>query len=152
MNKNGQHWLRHRICIHPFKKLDEPDSDGHSLKVVHDHWHTVKVFDYPHWITKKYAWYIDYWMAKIQVRFPRHYISKRVAGYWPDADADLETQKKRKISAAKAQVSKVLNVMAIRKAQLSKELFQDELHDPVMKLARRKLEEKKFKLQQLLID
>jgi len=152
MNNNGAHWLKHSICIHPFKKLEKPDAEGHSLSVVHDHWHTVKIFDYPSWITRKHDWYINYWFAKIKVRFPRYYISLRVCGYWPEAEADLETQKKRKISAAKAQVSKVLGVMEQRRLELSKQLFQDEVNDPVMKLCRQKLEEKKFKLNQLLID
>lgn len=150
MNKNGEHWLKHSICVHPFKKLDHPDEYGNHLKTVHDHWHTVKVFDFPSRITKKWAWFIDYYVARIKVRYPRHTVSHRVCGYWPEAEADMETQKKRKISAAKAQVSKVLGVMEQRRLELSKQLFQDEENDPIMKMAKQKLEEKKFKLNQIL--
>jgi len=152
MNMSGEHWLRHSIVIHPFIKLDIPDDNGHSLKINHYHWHTIKVFDYPSRITKKWAWYIDYWMAKMKVRYPHHYISRHTCGYFPEAEADSETHKKRQISAAKAQVSKVLNIMEIRRKELSTQLYQDETNDPVMILARRKLEEKKFKLSQLIID
>ena len=152
MNMSGEHWLKHSICIHPFRKLETPDDNGHYLKPVYDHWHCVKTFDYPSRITKKWAWYIDYWMAKTKVRFPRHNISHRVCVYFPEAEADSETNRKRQISAAQAQVTKVLNVMKIRRAQLSTQLFQDEISDPIMKKARAKLEEKKSKLQQLLIE
>jgi hypothetical protein len=91
-------------------------------------------------------------MALLQVRFPTYYISARVCGYWPEEIADSETQKKRQISAAKAQVSKVLGVMEVRRKELSLQLFQDEQSDPVLIKCRQKLEEKRFKLNQLLID
>jgi hypothetical protein len=124
MNKKGVHWLKHSICIHPFKKIQTTDDNGHSIKVNHFHWHTIKEFDYPSWITKKWAWYINFWKAKMQVRFPTYYITHRVYGYWPEADADFETQKKRQISAAKGQVSKVLSIMEERRKLLSTQLFQ----------------------------
>jgi hypothetical protein len=149
---SGEHWMRHRICVHPFRKLDQPDHNGHNLKTVYDHWHCVKTFDYPSRITKKWAWYIDYWLARTKVRFPRNYVSHRTCGYFPEDEADAEGIKKRQRSSAQAQITKVLNVMEMRRKELSTQLFQDELTDPIMKKARAKLEEKKFKLQQLLID
>lgn len=151
MNIKGGHWLRNTIVIHPFIKTEKPDEYGNYLKVNHYHGHILKVFNYPSWITKKWDWYIHYWFAKMQVRFPRYHLSHKVCGYWPEAEADSETIKKRQISAAKAQISKVLNVIETRRQELSKQLFQDEETDPLMVHCRIKLEEKKFKLSQLIM-
>lgn len=147
MIKRGKHWLRYSICIHPFRK-----QENRSLQTVHDHWHVLKVFDYPSEIIYRWDWYVKFCTAKLQVRFPRHHISLRVCGYWPDAEPDSETLKKRQISAARAQVTKVQNIIRMRRNELSKELFQDETNDPVMIKARRKLDEKQFKLNQLIVD
>ena len=132
MNTQGQHWLKHSICVHPFRKIEEPDEYGRMARIVHDHFHTIKVFDYPSWITKKWSWYITYWMSKMQIRFPRYQISHHVCGYWPEAEADSETIKKRQIAAAKGQISKVLSIIEDRKKELSLQLFQDETNDQIL--------------------
>ena len=149
MNLKGEHWLRHRIVVHPNKKT-EPDEFGITLKTNHYSSHTLKIFDYPSWISRKWEWYINYWFAKMQLRFPRHHLSLCVAGYFPEAEANSEAILKRQISAAKAQVSKVLNVMEMRRKELQSQLFQDEFSDPLMSECRIKLEEKKYKLQLLI--
>lgn len=144
--------MHHSICVHPMKKLYKPDEYGRNVEVNYMHWHVVRVFDYPSWITRKWSWYINYWFAKIQLRFPNYYIDHRVAGYWPEDEANPETQKKRQISAAKAQVTKIENIISGRKNELSTQLFQDEENDPILIKANQKLAQKKFNLNQLLID
>ncbi|MGD9930171.1 MAG: hypothetical protein AB7U05_09135 [Mangrovibacterium sp.] len=152
MKKKGKHWLRKRICVHPMHKTTVLNAFGTNSEPVNDHWHTVKTFDYPSWIQSKWSWYVDYWYARIKVRFPRHHVSIRVYGYWPEAEADTETQKKRQLAAAKAQVTKIENLINHRRRELSAQLFQDETTDPVMIRATQKLDEKKFKLEQLVND
>ena len=152
MSIPGEHWMRHNIAVHPHIKLDVTDDMGHSLKTNHYHWHVIKSFDYPYRVTKKWSWYINYWFAKMQMRFPHHYIDMRTCGYCPDAEADVDERLKRSISAARAQVTKVLNVMEMRRKEMSTQLYQDEETDPVMIMGRRKLQEKQFKLSQLIIN
>jgi len=150
MKKKGQHWLRKRICIHPMRKTEVVNAFGSNTEPTFDHWHTLKTFDYPSWIQSKWSWYIDFWYARIKVRFPRHYVSIRVYGYWPEAEADTDIQRKRQIAAAKAQITKIENIIKLRRGQLSTQLFQDENADPIMVKAKQKLDGKLFKLNLLL--
>lgn len=146
----GEHCLRHTIAVHPLKKAIDEHGNV-TLVTNHYHHHNLKVLDFPMWICKKWSWYIDYCVAKAKVRFPRHYISHRVYGYRLN-ESDEETTKKRHISAAKAQISKVLNIMKEREAQISRELFNDLDSDPIIQACRLKLEEKRMKLERLMIS
>jgi len=152
MEHTGKQWFHYRIVVHPNIKLKESDQYGKILEPNHYHSHTLKVFNFPSEVFHRRPWFISYWLAKMQVRFPKHKITSWLCPHFPDDKPDAETQKKREIAAAKAQVTKVENIIKIRRMELSKELFQDEENDPVMIKARNKLGEKKFKLQQILMD
>jgi hypothetical protein len=151
MDHKGIQWFDYSIIVNSNQKLKEPDEYGRILVPNYYHGHVLKRFNYPSKITKKWQWYIDYCVAKMKLRFPRHRVSLSLYSYFPDEKPDDETARKREIAAAKAQVSKVLNIMEIRRQELSTQLFQDEENDIVMIKCRAKLIEKKFKLEQLII-
>lgn len=152
MEHKGKQWFQYRIVVHPNKRLEKPDQYGLMIQPNHYHSHSLKVFNFPSEVFHRRPWFIRYWIAKMQVRFPMHKVTPWLYPHFPDENPDEETQKKRQISAAKAQVTKVENIIRMRRDELSKELFNDETNDPVMIKARGKLAEKQFKLNQLLID
>jgi len=140
------HCLKVKICVHPNLK-DENSVTG--VTPNHRNWHILKVLDFPTEILKRRDWVQKYWAAKMQLRFPKHLINQRVAGYWYPDD-DESTIKKRQISAAKGQISKLKRLIEERKKELSTQLFQDYENDPFIVKCEAKLHTKENHLSNLL--
>lgn len=147
MTNKGQRWMHYTIAVSPNKKWrpGEPDRPNYH------HHHHIKSFNFPDWITEKWMWYIRWWHAKTQVRFPRHYVSMSVCPYYPEFENDAERIRKQSIAAAKAQISRVENMIKEREKELATQLFSDPDQDPIIKKLRKKLEEKKCNLEQIII-
>jgi len=149
MDHKGKRWFYYTITVHPNQKLNEPDQYGNFIHVNHYHHHVLKVLNYPDSIIERRQWYLRYLVAKFQVRFPKHKINLTLCPYYPE-DSDPVLFKKRQISAAQAQITRVLNLINERRKELSTQLFKDELNDPFLMKCREKLYEKQYKLQQLI--
>lgn len=146
MNTMKTHFLKVAICVHPNLKCKESVT---GERTNHYHWHTMKVLNYPSEVLKRRSWVQKYWMAKIQIRFPKHYVTQRVAGYYFPEDDEM-TIKKRQISAARGQISKLNRLIDERRKELSTQLFQDYENDPFILKCRSKLENKETHLSNLL--
>lgn len=146
MKKEKTHCLKISFVVHPNIKCSESVT---GEKTNNFHKHVVKVLDYPKDVIMRRNWYITYWRAKVQVRFPRHYVAQHVYGYYYPED-DEATIKNRQISSAKAQITKIKRLVDERKKELSKGLFQDFETDPYILKCTSKLEEKELKLSNLL--
>ena len=131
--------MHYTITVQPNKKGNpgEPDRPNYH------HHHHIKSFNFPDWITDKWAWYIRFWHAKTQVRFPRHNVSLQVCPHYPEFENDMERIRKQQIAAAKGQITRIENLIREREEELGRQLFCNPDQDPVIINARKKLEEKK---------
>lgn len=124
--------------VHPFK-------DG---KTDHFHGHELKRLTYPVRVFNNRMWFIRYMACLLQVRFPKHYIDQHTSCLYPDIPDDIIL--KRRLSAAKAQITKVENVINNYTEEQNKKLFGLEKEDPIMEKLLLKLEEKKLKYSNLI--
>ena len=149
MAKNTEDlWAQISIRVHPNKKqLDEYG----CFKKNHFHSHILKEWNYPRWIIMKHQSFFWWVMCSYQVRFKNYKVEKTYCGYYPETKERLNSKRQSSISAAKAQVTKVQNVMAAFKEEKSKTLWNDYENDPIYKRLIEKLEEKKFKFEQAIM-
>jgi len=141
-------WAVVRICVHPNqKKVDELG----NWKVNHYHWHVVREWHYPKWIINRHRPFFTWVHALYQVRFKFHHVTFRYCGYYPDTKEIMSSKRQLAISAAKAQVTKIENVISDYEARISQTLFQNYSDDPIHKKLLEKLEQKKFNLQQAVM-
>jgi hypothetical protein len=136
-------WIRTTLVVHPNRKIVEPVNE-HYLETDYRHYHALKVFDLPAWLWWKWSWYINYYRAIMQVRFPMNYISTHQTSYSKSTPAP-EHLLKKEIASSKAQVSRVKNLIRRRERELSEDLFGHE-HDAILEHLHVKLEEKEIKL------
>ena len=149
MKGNNEYWAEVSICVHPNrKKLNEYG----NYETNHYAWHVIKKYNYPKWIIDKHKRFLDWVLALAQVRFRKHHISFRYYGYKREDGNSILEKKKREIAAAKAQVSRIENAIRDYQDEMSKTLFNDLSNDEIYKKLLCKLDEKKFKLQQALMD
>ena len=123
--------------VHPFangKKMLRPEQG-----------HRIKSLKYPVWVIRNHEWYFLYISALIQVRFPKHSITRHLNITTPEIPENI--LHKRRISAAKAQVTKIGNAIIAYHKEASSQLFGNE---EVLKLLQRKLKEKEFNLKKLI--
>ena len=142
-------WARVAIVVHPNKKVK--DEIG-AFKVNYYEYHVIKQWDYPKWIIDKHRWFFTWVQALIQCRFPKHYVSYHHGGYYPETKERLGSKRLSAISAAKAQVTKVENAIAEFIEEKSKTIWSDYENDPIYKKLLCKLDDKKFKLQQAVMQ
>ena len=142
-------WARVSIVVHPNKRIR--DENG-KLRVNNYEWHTIKQWDYPKWIIDKHTWFFKWVMALVQCRFPKHYVSYHYGGYYPETKERLGSKRLSAIAAAKAQVTKVENAIAEFIEEKSKTIGSDYENDPIYKKLLCKLDDKKFKLQQAVMQ
>jgi len=142
-------WAQISIRVHPNKK--EVDEDG-CRQTNHYHWHILKEWNYPRWIIKKHDDFFVWVMCIYQVRFKNYKVDKTYCGYYPETMERLGSKRLSSISAAKAQITKVENVIAEFKAEKGKTLWNDFENDPIYKKLLCKLEDKKFKLEQAVMQ
>jgi len=142
-------WMQITIRVHPNTK--EVDEWGNPQK-NHYHYHILKSWEYPKWIIMKHAKFFWWVMCMYQVRFKYYGINKTYCGYYPDTKERMGSKRLNAISAAKAQVTKVENAIAYFIEEQSKSLFSDYENEPVYKNLLCKLEEKKFKLEQAVMQ
>lgn len=141
-------WAKVWICVYPNKKVID---DKGCWKVNHYSSHVVKSYDYPKWIIDKHRQFFTYIQALIQVRFKNHYVDYHYAGYYPETGEQLASKRRRAISAAQAQVTKVENVIMQYKEEVNKTLWNDLSKDETYQKLLQKLEVKKFRLQQAVM-
>lgn len=134
--------MHYTITVQPNKKgkTGEPDRPNYH------HHHLIKSFNFPDDITQRRFWFIRYWVAKIQCRFPRHNVRLQVCPYYPEFENDAERIRKQSIAATKAQITRIEGLIEERKKTLSGLLFGDHETDPVICMANIKLERQKSKL------
>jgi hypothetical protein len=137
-----------RIVVHPNKS--EKDENG-RFKTNHYHFHTIRKYNYPKWIVDKHGWFFQWVQALVQCRFPKHHVGFQYCGYFPDTNEKTLSRRKMAISAAQGQITKVNNQMELIREYSRKSLFQDYTELPEYVRLQTKLEEKKFKLQELLL-
>lgn len=131
-------YCRVAICVHPLSKKRD---GNYGTNHYHKHW--LKEYRYPRSIIERRRWFFTYVGAKMQVRFPRNYISIYFAYYENETKEYLNSKRRQKISAAKAQITKVQNVINLYVVQKKGELFFDEATDPVLLKLKVKLEQKR---------
>lgn len=142
-------WAQIIIRVHPNKK--QLSEDG-SFQTNHYHWHVLKQWNYPRWIVNKHERFFWWVMCVYQARFKNYRINKTYCGYYPDTKERLGSKRLSAIAAAKAQVTKVENAIAEFKEEKSKTLWSDFENDPIYKKLLCKLDDKKFKLQQAVMQ
>lgn len=142
-------WAQVTIAVHPHKK-GAPKNGFYPTN--YHHWHVIKCWEFPRWIIDRHGWFFRYVLALVQSRFPKHNVSFRYCGYWPQTRESMNSQRQRKISAAKAQVTKVERAIDQFVQERRKTLFYEYKSDPIYKKLQHKLEEKKFNLQQVVLE
>ena len=110
------------------------------------HSHLLKKLTFPVEILQRRYWYVRLVNAILQTRFPKYSISQ----YTDMHTGNGETPLKLRISAAKAQITKVKNGIERYKKEKSTELFPLSESDPIYQKLLLKLEEKEFKFNQLI--
>lgn len=149
MKRNASElWAQVSIVVHPNKSMR---NENGCLVADHYSWHTLKKWNYPKWIIDKHGWFFRWVQSVAQCRFPKHYISFRYCGYFPETMERLGSKRLSSIAAAKAQVTKVENAIEAFKEEKSKTLWNDFENDPIYKQLLCKLEDKKFKLEQAVM-
>jgi hypothetical protein len=143
-----QLWAKVSIAVHPNKK--ELDEYG-NWRINHYHWHVIKEWHYPKWIVDRHRRFFKWVLALVQSRFPKHSVEYRYAGYYPETKERLCSKRQQSISAAKAQITKVENIIRDYEAEKNKSLWSDLNSDPIHKKLIEKLEQKKFNLQQAIM-
>ena len=109
----------------------------------------VHSIDIPRYMLDKWQWLINWRTAKYQYFNPRCRVLHYYCFYDKKTGLDNSaTSLFQKYSSAKAQVTKIENVINRYKSEMSKTLFQDFEHDDIYKKLICKLDNKK----QLLID
>lgn len=138
-------WAIVRICVHPNqKKVDELG----KWKVNHYHWHILREWHYPKWIINRHRPFFTWVHALYQVRFKNHKVTFRYCGYYPETREMMTSKRQLSISSAKAQVTKIENLIRMYEAEKAKTLFSDMTNDEVYQKLCRKLQEKKSRLQE----
>lgn len=143
-----QLWAKVSIAVHPNK--NELDEYG-NWRVNHYHWHIIKEWHYPKWIVDRHRRFFMWVVALVQVRYPGHYVQYRYAGYFPDTKELLTSKRQRSISAAKAQLTKIENIIREYEIEKSKTLFRDLSKDQIYTSLTAKLEQKKLNLHQAIV-
>lgn len=141
-------WAHISIAVHPQKK-GQPKNGFYPTN--YHHWHVIKSWEYPRWIIDRHGWFFRYVLALVQSRFPKHNVSFRYSGFYPQTREKMNSQRQQKIGAAKAQVTKVETAIDQFISERSKTLFYDYESDPIYRKLQHKLEEKKFNLQQAIL-
>lgn len=138
-------WAVVKICVYPHQKgMDEYG----NRKVNHYHWHVVREWHYPKWIINKHRPFFTWVLALYQARFKFHYVAERYCGYYPQTKELMQSKRQLSISSAKAQVTKIENLIMEYETEKSKTLWNDLTNDLVYQKLKNKLQEKKSKLQE----
>jgi hypothetical protein len=145
----NEFWAIVSIVVHPNK--NEINESG-NYRVNHYTWHTLRSWDYPKWIVDRHKRFFVWVQSLYQVRFPRHYISFHYFGYKKEDEGSAQLKRKREISAAMAQVTRIENLIKEYSEERSKTLFSDLSNDEIYMSLLRKLENKKFALQQIAMS
>jgi len=144
-----QLWAQIIIRVHPNEKRMTQDG---CYQTNHYHWHVLKEWNYPRWIIKKHDRFFSWVRCIYQVRFKNYRVDSTYCGYYPETKERLNSKRLNSISAAKAQITKVENAIAVFKEEKGKTLWNDYENDPIYKKLLCKLDEKKFKHEQAVMQ
>ena len=110
------------------------------IQVTHYHSHRLYMIEYPVEIIQRRYWVVRWINALLQVRFPKHNINQNV-GMRKKAQSK-EDSDAYKLRGAKAQVTKVNNLIQRYKENRAKTLFPANDSDDILIKLNLKLEEK----------
>jgi Zn-finger protein len=133
-------WAQVWISVHPNK--NELDEKG-CWKCNFYHSHLIRKWNYPKWIIDRHKSFFTWVQALVQSRFRGHYVQFCYCGYYPETKERMASRRQREISSAKAQVTRIENLISEYKKEKSKTLWQDPSSDAIYQKLILKLAEKK---------